>query len=421
MADTTGWRAPRRPEWVARVNAEADCLDLPALVPLDADSLLDWARRNTGLDDFGGDAWREPFSVLLHGLETEADLHLMGRMAARTEILNWLQNRLKITDLLKRNPDIHDVVIDRPLFIIGTARSGTTILYELLAQDERFRVLLGWEAVFPVPPSQAATCARDPRIEQADRLLTQINRIVPEHEAMHDIGGNIPIECGQIMGHSFIADQIDAFYQSPSYSQWIMSHDWTPAYEYHRTILKILQYRNPKAHWLLKAPNHMTHIPELLKIYPDARFIQTHRDPLKTMASVTSLLGTLYWAKSDQQFNSSAFEDLMLAPGMAAQLEGVMALRDEGVIREDAITDIVFAQLVDDPLAALELVYERLGLSFDAAQRRKVMDYLASKQGASHGSHRYDDPSPERVARDRPYFTRYQARYGVPDEIKGQS
>lgn len=416
VSPDVAWQAPERPTWVTRVNAEADCFDMPALVPLDADSLIGWAKRNTGLDDFGDDAWREPFSVLLDGLEGEADLHLMGRMAARAEILNWLQNRLRITELLKRHPEIHDVVIDRPVFIIGIGRSGTTILYELLAQDERFRVLLGWEAVFPCPPPEAATYDSDPRIARADRLLTQINRVVPEHEAMHDIGGRVPIECGQIMGHSFIADQIGAFYQSPSYAKWLMEHDWGPAYDYHRTILKVLQWKNPRQHWLLKAPNHLVHIPELLRVYPDARLIQTHRDPIKTIASVTNLLGTLYWAKSDQPFNSSAFEDLMLAPGVAGQLENVMTLRAEGVIPDQAITDILYHQLVRDPLATLATVYERLGMAFDDALRRKAQDFLTVKQGAGHGSHRYRALSPERVARDRPLFAKYQAHYGVPDE-----
>lgn len=412
----SSWTPPERPAWVQRVNAEAYGLDIRAVVPLDAESLLDWARHNTGLQDFGGDDWREPFGILLKGLEEEADLHLMGRMAARAEILNWLQGRLQITQLLKQHPEIHDLEIERPVFIIGTARSGTTLLYELLAQDERFRVLLGWEAVFPAPPPEAGSHA-DPRIDRADRLLTQINRVVPEHEAMHDIGGRIPIECGQLMGHSFISDQIGAFYQSPSYARWLMENDWTPAYDYHKTILKILQWKHPRRHWLLKAPNHLTHIPELLNTYPDARLIQTHRDPIKTMASVTSLLGTLYWAKSDQPFDSSAFENLMLAPGLAAQLENVMALRNEGVISEDAITDVLYQQLVQDPITVLKRVYQRLDLDFDTALQQRVLDFLATKQGASHGSHRYEEAAPEQVARDRPLFADYQARYGVADEI----
>jgi hypothetical protein len=412
-----GWQAPPRPDWVARVNAEARAVAPAAVVPLDAESLLDWSRRNTSLADFGDDDWREPFEVLLRGLETEAELHLMGRIAARAEILRWLENRLRITDVLTRHPEIHDVVIDRPVFIIGIARSGTTILYEMLARDPRFRVLLGWEAVFPCPPPEAATYEVDPRIEQAEHWLQHINRVVPEHEAMHDVGARVPMECGEIMVNSFISGQIAAFYQSPSYAQWLAEHSWAPAYAYHQTILKILQWKNPREHWLLKAPNHLARIPELLSVYPDARLIQTHRDPMKTMASVTNLLGTLASARSDQPFDSSAFEGLMMAQGVAGQLERVIELREQGAIGEEAITDVSYRQLVDDPLGALECVYAGLGMSSNDAFVRGVGEYLKSKAGASRDSHRYPDPTSERIARDRPVFQRYQALYDVPDEV----
>ena len=412
-----GWEAPPRPDWVVRVNAEASAIDPVAVVPLDAESLLAWACRNTGLSDFGDADWREPFEVLLRGLETEADLHLMGRIAARTEILRWLENRLRITALLGQHPEIHDVVIDRPVFIIGMARSGTTILYEMLARDPRFRVLLGWEAVFPCPPPEAATYDNDPRIEKAERWLTHINRVVPEHEAMHDIGARVPMECGEIMLNSFISAQVAAFYQSSTYAQWIAEHSWAPAYAYHHTILKILQWKNPREHWLLKAPHHLARIPELLQEYPDARLIQTHRDPLKTMASVTSLLGTLASARSDLSFDASAFEGLMMAKGVAAQLEQVISLREDGAIRPDAILDVPYQQLVNEPLSALKATYEGLGMHMSDEQGRAVTAFLKSKPGASPDSHSYADPSPERVARDRPVFERYQALHDVPDEV----
>ena len=412
-----GWQAPLRPDWVVRVNAESSAIDPAAVVPLDAESLLAWAQRNTGLSDFGDEDWREPFGILLQGLETEAELHLLGRIAARAEILRWLENRLQIQEVLRRHPEIHDEVINRPVFIIGIARSGTTLLYELLARDPRFRVLLGWEAVFPCPPPEAASYDIDPRIEKSERWLGHINRVVPEHESMHDIGARIPMECGQIMVNSFISDQIAAFYHSPTYARWITEHSWKSAYTYHRTILKILQWKNPREHWLLKAPNHLDQIPELLRAYPDARLIQTHRDPMKTIASVTSLLGTLASARSDRPFDSSAFEGLMMAQGVAQQLEQVIDLREEGLIREDAIVDISYQQLLNDPQGALEAAYEGLGLDFGAELASELRAFSESKTGASRDSHLYPDLPPERVARDRPLFSRYQARYGVPDEV----
>ena len=135
------------------------------------------------------------------------------------------------------------------------------------------------------------------------------------------------------------------------------------------------------------------------------------------MLGGTSLLGTLASARSDQPFDSSAFEGLMMAQGVAAQLEKVIALREEGVIRPDAIVDVSYQQLVSEPLAALKRVYEGLGMSFGNEQTRGLSDFLESKAGASRDSHSYSDLPPERVARDRPVFRRYQTFYDVPDEV----
>src|SRR5580704_12132263 len=143
-----------RPEWVDRLNAEGRMWQgaamLREMVPLDADSLIASAKTLTGLDDFGEDDWREPFAVLLKSLEEEAELTLTGRLATRSEILLWLRTRLKLTDLLARHPEILDTPVDKPIFIAGLGRSGTSILQELLHQDPRLRTPLFWEAYFPV-------------------------------------------------------------------------------------------------------------------------------------------------------------------------------------------------------------------------------------------------------------------------------
>lgn len=418
-APNLGWQPPDRPDWVLQANEEASAYDLPLLVPLDEVSLLAQVTAKTGLDDFGDTLWQEPFRLLLQSLEEEADLHLFGRLAARSEILNWLENRLRITDLLRRHPEIEEQPVERPTFILGLARSGTTFLQELLAQNPLFRPLLGHEALYPYPAANDQE--EKERTLRADRFLTQINRIAPEHATMHAIGGNIPIECGQLLGHSFISDQIAAFYQTPSYAKWIGEHSWDPAYGWHRKILQVLQWQQPERRWLLKAPSHLTHIPEVLRAYPDARFIQTHRDPLRTMTSVTSLLGTLYWAKSDQPFNSSAFEDLMLAPGTATQLEGVMELRDNGTITPDAIFDVRYADLITDPLATVQQLHTWLGLPLGQSTQEAMQRFISTKRSSGHGTHSYRPPSPERIAKDRPLFARYQARYAVADEVSGKT
>jgi hypothetical protein len=157
--------------------------------------------------------------------------------------------------------------------------------------------------------------------------------VIPAYASMHEMGGRIPSECGMIMANTFLSEHFPALQQTPSYDAWLFTHDWDLAYRYHRRVLKLLQWQSGgNTRWLLKAPNHLGHLPTLFATYPDARVVQTHRDPLKCMASATNLLGCLYWMRSDKAFDSSAFEDLIMGSATASRLANVMRQREEGVV-----------------------------------------------------------------------------------------
>ncbi len=412
----SAWSPPPHPDWLASINTEGDYFELAAVVPLDDQSLLQQAQRDTGLSDFGDDSWRESFSVLLNALETEAQLTLMGRLMARHDIYRWLCNRLLITETLTQHPEILEEEIRQPMFIVGLPRSGTSILFELLAQDEEVGVPLMWEALFPCPPPEAATYHSDPRIERAHQLFTQWNRVVPEFAAMHEMAGDIPAECGLIMANTFISDHIASLHQTPSYAAWCRSADFTPVYEYHRTILKILQWKNPRRRWLLKAPEHQVHLDTLLAVYPDARIVQTHRDPIKCMASTTSLLGALYLMRSDQPFNSELFENIIMGEATAQRLEMVMTQRASGLVPTGNITDSRYQDLMDDPIGCIGRIYEYFGMELGAANRQRMLDYLKHKPKGKFGAHAYQ-VDPARANRERGLFQAYQEHYRVPDEI----
>lgn len=398
------------------MNREGDCFDLAAVVPLDEASLANRACAATGLTDFGDDLWREPFGVLLRALEEEAQLTLMGRLMARHDIFLWLCNRLQITDVFKQHPEIEEQEIRAPMFILGLPRSGTSILFELLARDPVVGVPLMWEALMPCPPPEAATYHSDPRIERAHGLFTQWHRVVPEFATMHEMAGDIPAECGLIMANTFISDHIASLHQTPSYSAWCAGADYRPVYDYHRKILQILQWKNPRGRWLLKAPEHQVHLETLLQVYPDASIVQTHRDPIKCMASTTSLLGALYLMRSDQPFNSEQFEDIVMGEATAQRLERVMQLRDEAGVGAATITDSRYQDLMDSPLDCIEGIYHHFGLPLTAEARQRMEDYLAHKPKGKFGEHAYHI-DPDRAARERPLFRRYQERYDVPSEV----
>lgn len=412
---TLHWSSPPPPEWLATMNREGSYLDMPAVVPLDQASLLDHACRRAGLDDFGDDDWREPFGVLLQSLEQEAQLTLMGRLLARNDILLWLDTRLQLTDLLKRHPEIQEQEITAPMVIAGLPRSGTSILFELLAQDPAVRVPETWEAMMPCPPPEAASYDSDPRIAQCHNLATQWSRVAPSFATMHEMGGRIPAECGQLMVGSFISDQIAALHQTPSYSAWCAQADYEPVYQFHKRMLQVLQWKKTGERWLLKAPEHQLHLETLLKVYPDARLVQTHRDPIKCMASTTSLIGTLYAMRSDQPFHAEVFESIIMGDATAGRLERVMAQRDTGVVPEANIADSRYQDLMNDPMSCIESIYRHFNMTLSDTARERMLAYLAAKPKGKFGQHNYQIDGSR--AQERVLFRRYQERYQVPDEV----
>jgi hypothetical protein len=413
-------KAIPRPEWVDGINAEGDMWSkvgmLLDMVPLDEESLLSAARRMTGLDDFGEDGWREAFQVLLKSLEEEAELNLMGRLATRSDLLLWLRTRLMLTDLLRRHPEILETPVEKPIFIAGLGRSGTSILQELLHQDPALRTPLFWEAYFPVDSAISGgtdSVAQD----NGDRVATQWTRITPQIQSMHEVRGQIPAEDSLLWCCTFVSDAIMSLYQIPTYHAYVNKTDADIVYATHKKILQVLQWKLPGRRWFGKsATYHLAHLPTLMKHYPDACIIQTHRDPLRIMSSVASLLRTFYWQRSDKDFDAPVFENLLVGEATARQLEDVMKIRDQ-VVPAQQVVDSRYQDLLTDPVAAIAKIYRAFNMPFDETSAERIRRYLAFKPKDKHGRHKYQPMSPEQVAQNRPYFRAYQARYDVPDEI----
>ena len=416
MTSPGDWKPPPRPEWVARVNEEGRGMDIASLLPLEPAELIARAMANTGLSDFGQDPWREGFEILVKALNEEADLNLFGRLMTRSDLLIWLEERLAIEDAYRRHPEIDEQVVDAPVFIVGQARSGTSILFELLSTDGRFGVPTNWEIMFPCPPPEAATYRSDPRIAKAQHLLTQWHRVAPSFLSMHELGATIPNECKVAMNCTFTSDNLTGLFQVPSYYAWLAQADLTVPYAYYKRMLKLLQWKNPRRHWLLKSPSHTESLPVLFKVFPDARVVYTHRDPVRARASVVNLLGTLYWMRSDKPFDAASFERLMTAEAYAASLDRVIDQIESGEIPRAQIHDFLFADLMRSPPDALSALYGRLNMDFTAAAKKAAAEYLEHKPSGKFGRNVYELGEQERITRERALFARYQAFHGVPDE-----
>jgi len=381
-------------------------------VRLDEQSLLAAACRRTRLDDFGDGTFREPFRRLLRSIEAEARLNLFGRIAAREDITRILANRLRLQRDRREHPEIAAGEIRRPLFIAGLPRSGSTLLYNLLAQDPANRVPLNWETLHPSPPPEWATHESDRRIDRADREIRWFSLMAPEFRKIHPVGARLPEECVVILSHSFLSFQFSSTYFVPSYQSWLEQQDLCPAYRFHRQFLQHLQWRCGSDRWVLKAPPHLPGLRALLSTYPDANVILTHRDPLEVVASVASLHTVL------RQTFSDAVDLLAVGPEVTLMLaddirRGLQA-RDEGRVPAERFLDVTYTALVHDPLATVRRIYAHFDLPLTPATEARMQRFLAEHPQDEHGRHEY---SLEQFGLDadteRERYGRYRERFGL--------
>jgi Sulfotransferase family len=411
------WQPPPRPEWVQRINEEGYCMDVSGVVPLDADSLLNSAMRSTGLSNFGADDWREPFQVLVKSMEQDAALNLMGRIRTRSELLQLLEARLQIEDTYKRHPEINDEEILQPIIIVGQGRSGTSMLINVLAASPDNGALMQWEAMFPCPPPEKATYETDPRIEKSHKLIDQWNRVTPTLAAMHEFAGNVPMEDCQILALNFMAPSwFGSLGQSATYDSYMAKHGDAAALQYHQRVLKLLQWKNPREHWVLKDPLHLDRLANIMKVYPDACFIWPHRDPVRALASTISLIGTIQWGRSDYPFKGGSFEYVTDPAYSARRLTAVIDQLEAGVVPPRQFCNVLYKDLVGDSMQVLEGMYRHFGITLSERGRRGMAKYLADHPRDARPAHQFNIGSNEATQQARRAYNRYQEYFKIPSE-----
>src|SRR5262245_57791010 len=356
------------------------------VVSLDERRLLESARRETGRARFADEAFREPLSLVLRGLEQEGRLTLLGRIAARADIAGLLATRLRLEADRERYPGIAAEVIRRPLFVVGLPRTGSTLLHHLLAQDPLARVARAWEVMEPSPPPERGRDATDPRIARAARRLRWFDRIAPDFKRIHPLGAQLPLECIAIMSASFLSPRFHTTYHVPSYQSWLAGADLGLAYEFHRRFLQHLQWRAPAGHWVLKAPSHLFGFEPLFETYPDARIVQTHRDPRAVLASVASLTLVLQRAFTDHLDLAEIGAEV--TQRWESGLErAVEARRDRRL--DERFVDLHYQDLLRDPMAAIHHIYDRFDMALSHEAETAMQRFLADHPKDRHGSHRY--------------------------------
>lgn len=372
-----------------------------------APSLLAAAESETGLRDFGDDAFREGLERLVRSLREEASLNAVGRQALRQMIVGLLSQRLQVEDWYRRHPEIEDEPIEAPLVGLGLPRTGSTALSFLLAEDPGARSLRRWESAKPCPPPSTVRGA-DPRIAEADAQLAMQAQVAPRMAALVPCTATGPFECQDLMALDFKAQYFQAFAHVPSYASWLLREaDLTSTYRYERRVLKLLQWGTPARPWRLKCPSHLLFLPQLDVAFPDARFVMTHRDPTDVIVSVADT-----YAEVGRMFNDDLDLHSMGALNVehwSVGMERALAFRDAG--NDHRFYDMDFRAVQRDPIGEVRDLYDWLGEpvseAFEAGMKRWWRENAASRAPNVH-------PDPATFGIDleavRPLFARYVER-----------
>jgi hypothetical protein len=416
----TQTRLARPPLYVRALNTAAAPLArgmrLRSL-SLEPDDLIEAARARTGLEDFGEGELHEPLARLARSTEDEARLTVTGRIAVRTYLVDLLANRLRMQRDRETDPAIASGGVERPVFILGLPRTGTTLLHNLIAQDASVRVPFTWEVMHPSPPPMPGA-VRDHRIARTARALRWVDRLAPDFKRIHPYDALLPQECIAITTHAFASIQFHTTQHVPAYQDWLERTRPVEAYRCHRRFLQHLQRHDGGRRWVLKAPGHLFALDALLAVYPDACIVQTHRDPLRVVASIASHALVLRSAFSDDVDANAVARDWSMR--WAGALAHGLRVRDADARATGRWLDLHYAEVLRDPVAAVAKVYAHAGLELRPAARAAMETFLAANPQSRHGTHRYTlgqfglDRDEERAR-----FASYCARFGIAEEGGG--
>ena len=313
-----------------------------------------------------------------------------------------------------RNPEILQVKIEKPVFVMGLPRTGSTFLHDLMAQDPDNRVPMTWECNYMSPPPEAATYEDNQRIRDCEAHFERTSRLlIPEYQAIHEMGAKLAQECLMLNAFDFKSQIFANQFWLPTYQRWVETVDNLSVYRTHKRQLQYMQWKNPRARWVLKSTAYFWGLDAILAVYPDAQIVMTHRDPIKLIASHCSLISM------GCSMGSDSITDLEIGEFWGQTWEKAMRrfveFRESGKAKN--AFDMQFSEFVKDQVAMVKRIYQHFGLPLPATTEQRMRDFVAGKPKDRHGTHRYKaeqfglDPVAER---ERYRF--YQDYFGVANE-----
>ncbi|OBB68621.1 sulfotransferase [Mycobacterium sp. 852014-50255_SCH5639931] len=370
-----------------RFTAEAQqLLDMMASLapdcPLDAVALHARAAADTGLDDFGADDYRERLEVYLAALRDIDGLHEAGVVNFFGQLLQLLKNRLLLTDLVRRHPEIDDIELQPPVVIAGLPRTGTTHLHNLLAAPPTFRTMPYWESVEPFPLPSEAGVEPDPRRARMDVAVGLINTVMPHFPLMHEMTTEHVHEEIQLLANDLSTMLFETLADVPRWRDYYQAHDQTPHYAYLARQLKAMQFLRGGRRWLLKSPQHLEQVPVLDRVFPGGIVVFTHRDPVPVALSMIAMI--TYSAR----MHRSPVPVQEIAASWIDRLDDMLSalVRDRDTIGPERSIDIRFDDFMADETGVAERVYALAGEPFTDEVRTAIDEYLARHQRGRLGN-----------------------------------
>ena len=383
----------------------------PLHQPMSADELIDLANRRAGLTDFGETPFQAPLRNLLRACFEDANLSLVGRIATRWDLVRFLSNLLRLVDEEKRAPEILAQPIARPIFISGLPRSGTTFLHSLLTEDPGNLVPRVWQLIHPYPPRNTET-GPDRRARRVARQLRLFGLLAPDFRRMHPIDARSPQECSEITAHVFASLRFDTTYRVPSYRCWLDATGHLDAYRFHKRFLQHLQHQTADGgRWVLKCPDHVFALDAIREIYPDARLVFVHRDPLAVLLSVARLTETLrrpFTRSIDKAEIGRQDSDRWLA---ATEL--MIAAAQEQRFAEP-IFHVQYLDLVKDPVGTVAALYSHFGGALHPDSAARIGRLVEARPNGGYGAHgsRLEEYGLD-AALERERYARYMAHFEI--------
>lgn len=410
----TDYENPYRPVPVRILNKIGNVgSDLGLTGPLRVDKLVNQAKRKTGLSDFGDDGHLRALEVLVGAINDEARLTATGRLIQRSRLAGALVHRSRIEALLATHPEIHDLALGKIVLVTGLQRSGTTLLQRLLGSHPEIEGVSAAEALNPVPAPRTKAGEADARQRNARLAQGVISYLSPQFMAVHPMDHTEPEEDVLLLDLNFMSQSAEAAMHVPSYSRWLEGQDHTQTYQYFLKVLKVLCWQRPRSHWVLKTPHHMEYLDVLLKVFPNATIVQTHRDPRKALPSFCSMVA------HGRGIFSDCVEPREVGRHWCRKTRRMVELTMQARDGADGarFLDVSYYDLLKDPIAELRRICRCAGIGFDDNAERAAAKCMRANPQNRFGKHVYrlgDFGLTEEIVEEA--FSAYRQKHAIPFE-----